>query len=235
MSKSLGNLVDPDEIVARFGADTCRLYTLFAAPPEKDMDWNDSSVEGQSRFLGRVYRFVTRNVDRRGVAGEPGAADRRALRKLHQTLKKITGDFDGRWHFNTSIAALMELVNELYLVEGEMTGSSMGSVLNTLVLMLAPLAPYMAEELWEELGHQGPVFRQAWPVFDEDLAREDEAEVVVQINGKVRARILAAHGTPGEILESMALEDAKVAPQLEGRQVMKVIVVPGKLVNIVIR
>src|SRR3954454_24726752 len=185
MSKSKGNIVDPDEMVERYGADTCRLYTLFAAPPEKDMEWNESSVEGQHRFLGRVYRFVTRNAGRSDDRPS-GEADRKGLRKLHQTVKKITGDFDSRWHFNTSIASLMELVNELYQLEGELTASAASEISGKLVLLLAPFAPYTAQELWSELGKEGHVFLESWPSFDEELAKEDLAEMPIQVNGKLR-------------------------------------------------
>src|SRR3954464_13457276 len=162
MSKSKGNIVDPDEMVEKYGADTCRLYTLFAAPPEKDMEWSESSVEGQHRFLGRVYRFVTRNAGRTDELA-PSAADRKGLRKLHQTVKKITGDFDSRWHFNTSIASLMELVNELYQLEEELTASAATEICTKLVLLLAPFAPYTAQELWAELGRNGQVFARVGP------------------------------------------------------------------------
>jgi leucyl-tRNA synthetase len=234
MSKSKGNIVDPEEMVAKFGADTCRLFTLFAAPPERDMDWLESGAEGQFRFLGRVYRFVTRNAAKM----EPGRApetsgDRRALRKLHQTVDKVTQDFDTRWHFNTSIAAIMELVNELHAQEAELTGGVIAEVLEKLILLLGPFAPYAAEEMWEEIGHTGPVFLQPWPKFDPELAREEEAEIVVQINGKLRGRVYAAHGASREKLEQLATANEKIQPLLEGKKIVKVIVVPGKLVNIV--
>jgi leucyl-tRNA synthetase len=234
MSKSKGNIVDPDDMVKKYGADTCRLYTLFAAPPEKDMDWNESSVEGQHRFLGRVYRFVTRNADRIGT-GEGNDADRQALRKLHQTIRKITGDFDSRWHFNTSIASLMEFLNELYALEDKLSRAPIKEILENLTLMLAPFAPYTAQELWAVLGHNTPAFRESWPSFDEDLAKEDLAEIVLQVNGKLRGRIETAFGTPEEHLKQLALANEKIRPFLEGKQVMKLIVVPDKLVNIVVR
>ncbi len=232
MSKSKGNVVDPDEMVEKYGADTCRLYTLFAAPPEKDMDWNESSVEGQSRFLGRVYRFVSRNVDAEGEAG-PNEADRLTLRKLHQTIRKITNDFDSRWHFNTSIASLMELVNELYQSEAKLSGEARTEVCRKLTLMLAPFAPYTAQDLWAMLGNSGPVFRENWPVFDAELAKEDLAEIPVQVNGRLRAHLHVAFGLPKEELERLALQHEKARPFLDGKQVVKVIVVPDKLVNIV--
>ena len=234
MSKSKGNVVDPDEMVERYGADTCRLYTLFAAPPEKDMDWNESGVEGQRRFLARIYRFVTRNADRSGN-GHSSDADRQALRKLHQTIRKITNDFDSRWHFNTSIASLMELLNELYQLEAELSAASVGEICEKVTLMLAPFAPYTAQDLWAQLGKEGPVFRQPWPAFDAELAKEDVAEIPVQVNGKLRGHVHAPFGSPKGDLERLALENDKVKAFLEGKQVAKVVVVPDRLVNIVAR
>jgi leucyl-tRNA synthetase len=233
MSKSKGNVVSADEMIERFGADTGRLFELFAAPPEKDMDWTDAGAEGAHRFLGRVFRLVTRNAGRAGE-GDP-EADRRALRKLHQTIRKITEDFDKRWHFNTSIAALMELVNVLHDEEAALSGKALGEILPALALLLGPFAPYTAEELWERLGRAGPVFRQRWPAFDAELAKEDLAEVVVQVNGKLRAKLRVPFGIPRQELEQAALADARVQPFLEARQVAKVVVVPDKLVNIVAR
>jgi leucyl-tRNA synthetase len=233
MSKSRGNVVSADEMIGRFGADTGRIFELFAAPPEREMDWTDAGANGAYSFLGRVYRFVTRNVGK-GLPA-PGEGDRKALRKLHQTLKKITEDFESRWHFNTSVAALMELMNELIEVEKQISAPVMAEVIEKLTLMLEPFAPYLAEELWEEQGRPGPVFHHPWPAYDAELAREEEAEVVIQVNGKVRGRIYAAFGTPREALEKNAMNDAKIHPLLDGKQVVKVIVVPDKLVNIVLR
>ncbi|HEX7362059.1 MAG TPA: leucine--tRNA ligase [Bryobacteraceae bacterium] len=232
MSKSKGNVVDPDEMVARYGADTCRLYTLFAAPPEKDMEWDESSVDGQYRFLGRVYRFVTRNAAREDGRAT-GASDREALRKLHQTIRKITNDFDSRWHFNTSIASLMQLVNELYTLEADLSAEAARTICEKLTLMLAPFAPYTAQDLWDTLGHNGPVFRQTWPAFDSELAKEDLLEIPVQVNGKLRGHIHTPLGAPKEQLEQLALENDKVTAFVEGKRIVKIIVVPDKLVNIV--
>ncbi len=234
MSKSKGNVVDPDEMVEKYGADTCRLYTLFAAPPEKDMDWNESSVEGQYRFLGRVYRFVTRNADRTGT-GDLNEADRRALRKLHQTIRKITNDFDSRWHFNTSIASLMELVNELYHVEEKLSGAATRQICEKLTLLLGPFAPYTSQELWDALGQNGPVFREKWPDYDPELAKEALAEIPVQVNGKLRGHLQVAFGLAKEELERLALAHEKVKTFVQGKQVVKVVVVPDKLVNIVVK
>ena len=233
MSKSRGNVVSLDEMVEKFGADTGRVFELFAAPPEKEMDWTDSGANGAYGFLSRVYRFVTRNIGNAQPA--PGEADKKILRKLHQTLRKVTEDFESRWHFNTSIAALMELMNNLQSMEKQISAPVMAEVLEKMALMLEPFAPYLAEELWEEQGRQGPVFNHPWPAYDAELAREEEAEVVIQVNGKLRGRIYVAFGTPRETLEKLALGDAKVQTLLDGKQVVKVIVVPDKLVNIVVK
>ncbi|HEY6347476.1 MAG TPA: leucine--tRNA ligase [Bryobacteraceae bacterium] len=233
MSKSKGNIVDPEEMIDKYGADTCRLFVLFAAPPEKDMPWIEAGVGGLRRFLDRVHRFVMRNLDR-GGAGDAGS-DRRALRKLHQTIRKITEDFTNRWHFNTSIAALMELMNDLYAEEEGLSRAALDQILPSIPLLLGPFAPYLAEELWEAMGRKGPVFRQSWPSYDEELAKEDAAEVVLQVNGKLRGRIFVRFGASNEELEKAALSDPKLQPFLSGKQVVKVIVVPDKLVNIVVR
>jgi leucyl-tRNA synthetase len=236
MSKSRGNVVGADELAARYGADTGRLFVLFAAPPEKELEWQDTGVEGMHRFLARTYRFVTRNLERvrNNEAGDP-EADRRALRKLHQTVRKITQDFELRWHFNTSIAALMELLNELHALEPRLSAAVLGEAMEKITLMLGPFVPYLAEELWEALGRQGPVFKQPWPEYDEELAREEDVEVVVQVNGRVRSHIRAALGASREDLERRALQDDKIRSFVEGKQIVRVIVVPDKLVNFVVR
>ena len=233
MSKSKGNVVDPDEMTGKYGADTCRLFTLFAAPPDQDMPWNENSVAGQHRFLGRVFRFVTRNIDVERAGTE--AAGRQALRKLHQTIQKVTADFDNRWHFNTSIAALMELTNELYALEENIPGAVTADVLTAYVKLLAPFAPYSAQELWELLGHSGPVFKQPWPAFDAALALEDAVEVPVQVNGKLRGKVTVALDASKEELEAVALANDNVRAHTDGKQVVKVVVIPGKLVNVVVK
>ena len=233
MSKSKGNVVGADMLAEKFGADTARMFVLFAAPPEKEVDWRVEGAEGIYRFLGRVYRFATRNVER---IGQPaGSSDKKALRKLHQTLKKVTEDFETRWHFNTCIASVMELVNVLYAEEASIGGAALAEIIEKLALLLAPFAPYLSQEIWEEMGREGPVFRQCWPEFDAELAKEEEAEIVVQVNGKLRARIYASFGTPQGELEQRALADEKVQALMAGKQVMKVITVPDKLVNIVVK
>jgi len=236
MSKSRGNVVSIDQMVETFGADTGRMFELFAAPPEKELDWTDAGANGAYGFLSRVYRFVIRNVG--GGLAESNAdanADSQLLRKLNQTIKKITEDFDSRWHFNTSIAALMEFTNLLHSLEKQISKPVMEEALEKLTLMLEPFAPFLAEELWEALGRTGPVFHQRWPDYDEALAREESAEVVIQVNGKLRGRIFADFGTPRESLERLALGDAKVQTLLDGKKIVKIIVVPDKLVNIVVK
>jgi leucyl-tRNA synthetase len=233
MSKNKGNVISADDMITKFGADTGRLFELFAAPPEKDMDWTDTGAEGAYRFLGRVFRFVSRNADR-DPAGD-GSGDRKALRKVHQSLHRMTDDFESRWHFNTSIAGLMELVNVLYEEEATLSRAALDQILPTLVLMLGPFAPFAAEEMWEILGRTGPVFRQAWPKYDAELEKEDAAEVILQVNGKLRGRLTVAFGADKTALEKAALADPKVLAFVEGKQIVKVIVVADKLVNIVVK
>ena len=236
MSKSKGNVVDADMLAGKFGTDTARMFVLFAGPPEKEVDWRSEGAEGIYRFLGRVYRFFTRNVERASVSeGGPADADRKVLRKLHQTVKKITEDFESRWHFNTSIAAVMELVNDLYTAEAELSGSVLAEALEKLALLLGPFAPYLAQELWEELGRSGPVFRQPWPSYDAEFAREDQVQWIVQVNGKLRSHYLAPSGTPVDQVVAGTRSDPKVQAHLNGKQELKVITVPDKLVNFVVR
>ncbi len=232
MSKSKGNVVGADMLADQLGADTARMFVLFAAPPEKEVDWRREGAEGVYRFLGRVYRFTTRNA---GLGGAQGAADRKVLRKLHQTIRKITEDFETRWHFNTCIASIMELVNVLYAEEAGISAAAMPQILERMALLLAPFAPYLAQEMWEELGHEGPIFRQSWPAFDPQLAKEEEAEVVVQVNGKLRSRISVPFGMIEDELIARAMADEKIKLGIEGKQIVKTMVVPDKLVNIVVK
>jgi leucyl-tRNA synthetase len=234
MSKSKGNVVPADEVADKHGADAARLFALFAAPPEKDVDWIDAGVEGVYRFLGRIYRFATRNLPASECKGD-GASDAKILGKLHRTLKKITSDFDSRWHFNTSIAAIMELVNEVYLEEAHISAAAMEQTIRILTLILAPFAPYLAQELWEEQGGAGAVFKQPWPDFDPDLARESEVEIAIQINGKLRGRMTVPAGTDTNGLTSLAKDDEKIQALIAGKTVVKIIAVPDKLINLVIK
>ena len=234
MSKNKGNVVSADEMIDRFGADTGRVFELFAAPPERDLEWTDAGAEGCLRFLSRVFRFITRNLDVES-ASEPTAADRKIQRKLHQTLRKVTDDFETRWHFNTSIAAMMELVNEAYALEQELSAPVRRDLLEKLTLMLAPFAPYMTQEIWELMGKPGPVFRQQWPEHDEELAREEGAEVILQVNGKLRSKVIVPFGTGREELERLTKADDKIQAHLQDKQIVKIIVVPDKLVNVVVK
>jgi leucyl-tRNA synthetase len=247
MSKSKGNVISPDDMIARYGADATRMYALFAAPPDRDLEWQEEGVAGISRFLSRVYRLTMKYSETGSQRiGEPAsiadhsAAGQALLRKLHQTIAKITLDFSGRWHFNTCIASIMELVNmivanEAAMDSGEVSPATLGEVFRNLVLMLAPFAPFLAAELWEAIGGEGPVFRAAWPLANAELTREAEMEIPVQINGKLATVIRVPAGSDEMTIKAAALADAKVAARMEGKTVVKVIVVPGKLVNIVVR
>jgi leucyl-tRNA synthetase len=244
MSKSLGNVVSPDEMVAHFGADAARLYSLFAAPPDRDLDWQETGIEGIRRFLGRVYAFFTHAPARAGSydigysARDLAPKARAVLRKLHQTIARITEDFKGRWHFNTSVAALMELLNtctaeqELFASDGP--AAFRADVQRKFVLLLAPFAPYLAHELWEMLGETDNLLKALWPKFDAELAKEEEIEIPVQVNGKLRGKIVVAPGTSEEEIFEKALADPKVQSFIVGKQIVKKIYT-GKLVNIVVR
>ena len=248
MSKSLGNGVDPDEMIAAFGADAARLFILFAAPVENELRWLESGIEGAVRFLRRVYTMVWRWHERLSnktgtvTAGEAetGGGTRALRRKTHQTIAKVTGDFEGLY-LNTSVAALMELFNELNDLDANPASASEDEVfavreaLDSLVLMLAPLAPHIAEEMWQALGHEGGLKTARWPVADAELARSEQLEIPIQVNGKLRSRVLAAPEVSEEELRAAALADEKIQSLIEGHQVVKVIVVPQRLVNVVIR
>ncbi len=245
MSKSKGNVVGAMEMAVKYGADTGRVYTLFAAPPEKDMEWSEQSVEGCARFLKRVHRLVDRHAATvRGHAAGVGELwkssekEKILLRKTHQTLRRATFDFETRWHFNSAIALIMELVNEIHAQEPFAVSVSpqvLKEVLELLTLMLAPMAPHLAEELWEMLGHSGGLIKASWPQYRAELAAEEKVEVPVQVNGKLRGKITVEVGLDEESLAARALSDPKVAETIRGKQIVKTIVVPDKLVNIVVR
>ena len=246
MSKSLGNVVSPDEMIARYGADAARLYSLFAAPPDRDLDWQDSGIEGIQRFLGRVYRFIMRNAHpdhpdwHKPVPAELSPEARAIQRKLHQTIKRVSDDFQGRWHFNTCISAIMELVNTLYGAEAAIAKNAipapfLADVQRKLVLLLAPFAPYLAHELWEMLGEKGNLLRAPWPKYDAALAKEEELEIPVQVNGKLRDLIVVPADADEAFVLERALASEKVKAAIAGKQILKRIYVPGKMVNLVVK
>ncbi len=246
MSKSKGNIVGAIDMAEKYGADTGRLYMLFANQPEKDLEWSEDSIEGAWRFVNKVYRLVERHaaelrdVDARAVADLAGATEkeRRLLRKTHETLRRVTQDFDARWHFNSAIALIMELHNEIHAAEPLSEGvrpEVRKEVLELLTLMLAPMTPHLAEELWEMLGHTGGLWTVRWPAFNAELAKEDEVEIVVQVNGRVRGKLVVAAGLSEAGVVSKALADPAVVHHLNGKEVVKRIVVPNKLVNLVVK
>jgi leucyl-tRNA synthetase len=241
MSKSKGNVVDPDALIRKYGADTARLFSLFAAPPEKDLDWSDQGVDGSFRFLNRVWKLVHDKLDLVKHAGRVDisalTAEERTLRRsVHKTIRKVTEDLDERFHFNTAIAAVMELLNTLQSTElsSPQQGAVMKEALESLVLLLAPIVPHICEELWQRLGHAELLSSTPWPDYDPAAVVDEEVLVVVQVNGKLRSKITLPAGMDEDALKAKALADEKVQPFLEGLQVRKVICVPGKLVNIVV-
>jgi leucyl-tRNA synthetase len=244
MSKSKGNVVGAHEMADKYGADTGRLYTLFAAPPEKDLEWSEESIDGAWRFLNRVFRLIERHANalrQAKVATAPVSApsdkEKRLLRKAHQTLQRVTSDFETRWHFNSAIALIMELTNEIYGCEPLDDGiraEVQKEVLELLTLMLAPMTPHIAEEMWEMLGHSNGLSTSAWPVANAELAKDDEVEVPVQVNGKLRGKLSVAAGIAQENLVKLALAEHVVAQHIDGKRIVKIVYVPNKLLNFVV-
>ncbi len=251
MSKSKGNVVDPDEMMQKFGADALRLYVMFVAPPEKDVEWSDSSLEGSWRFLSRAWRIVDQwsgsikdsapaaSLDAAGF----DAAERRLRRKTHETIKRVTVDVEQRIHLNTAVSALMELVNGLYAFSetaqkgGAVRAQSLSvlrEAIEALMVMISPFAPHMAEELWEGTGHTGGIEKASWPSFDEAVARADEIVVPVQVNGKLRSRLTVPAETAESELRERALADPAVRPHIDGKTIKSVVIVKGKLINVVV-
>ena len=258
MSKSKGNVVDPDDMMLAYGADALRLYETFVAPPEKEVEWTDSGLEGSFRFLTRVWRLVESLCELLRGSSIDGFStlklnnvERDLRRKTHDTIRRVTSDIDPRVHLNTAVSALMELVNELYVFcdgigRGPITASNKSSksvrresvqvvqeAVESLVLMLSPFTPHIAEELWEMLGHTGGVTAAGWPTYDEAVAKLDEIIVPVQVNGKVRARLTVQAGLDDSDLEALALADSRIVSHVQDKVVQKVVVVHGKLVSIV--
>ncbi len=243
MSKSKGNVVTPDEIVEKYGADTGRLFILFASPPEKDLDWNDQGVEGCHRFLRRIWRLVQECLEQFAAgkgSSEIGEKEVDLERSVHAAIKKVTFDIKERFNFNTAISAIMELVNSIYAYrqsgnEGSYNHQTLSNALEKTILLLAPFAPHLAEEAWQLLGNKESVHRQQWPSYDPEKLHEEEVEVVVQINGKVRGRMTVPADYGEEELTAEARRQERVKELLEGKSIVKVITVPGRLVNIVVR
>jgi leucyl-tRNA synthetase len=242
MSKSRGNVVDPDEIIGHYGADALRLFILFASPPDKEFAWNEDGIEGCSRFLHRLWQLVH---DCRDVFGaEPGGAaeDRAAAglrRKMNQAIKKVTDDIEKRFHLNTAISHIMELSNGLRRDREALKTTAAGRTLlrqslEAILLLLAPFAPHFCEELWQATGHSQPLFRAAWPSYDPAWAAEETATIVVQVNGKLRDRFEAPVGTGEAEMRETALGLDKVRVAIGGAKVRKVVCIPDKLVNIVV-
>ncbi len=241
MSKSKGNVVSPDEIVAKYGADTGRLFILFAAPPEKDLDWSDQGVEGSHRFLRRVWRLVE-EITRQSVWGgsDTGPVEAVLNRAVHAAMKKVTDDIQERFNFNTAISAIMEMVNAIYAYRQEVEPErqhrgALREAMIKLILILAPFAPHLAEEAWQMLGHGKSVHRQAWPDYDPSMLQLEEVEVVIQINGKVRGRITVPIGLEGDAMLEAARANERVSALIRDKEIVKAVTVPGKLVNIVVR
>jgi leucyl-tRNA synthetase len=255
MSKSKGNVVGAIDMAEKYGCDTARMYTLFAAPPEKDLEWNEQGIEGCARFLHRVFRLIDRyTAALRGLSSadlRPGKSlwtdlrilaaasekEKILLRKAHQTLHRVTSDFDARWHFNTSVALIMELVNKLHdnePLDKHVRPEILKQVLELLVVMLAPIAPHLSEELWEMLGHKERLYCEQWPEYSAKLAKEEQVEIVIQINGRVRGKICVDVGLPEEELAERAFADPKIGELLRGARVVRRVVVPNKLVNVVV-
>jgi leucyl-tRNA synthetase len=259
MSKSKGNVVDPDEMLAKYGADALRLYVMFVAPPEKDVEWSDAGLEGSFRFLIRVWRLVDHWAETIGGEGVPQCGDdcndaERALRrKTHETIRRVTVDIDERMHLNTAISSLMELVNELYAfsettphgapsrgeppvgrIERTQTIAALREAIDALVLMLSPFAPHTAEEMWQMLGHAEGLSQVSWPNFDPEVAKAQEVVVPVQINGKIRARVTVPAGLSDEELQQRALQDVVVRTHTDGKSIRKIIVGKGPLVSVVV-
>lgn len=243
MSKSKGNVVTPDEIIEKYGADTARLFILFVGPPEQDAEWNERGVEGSFRFVTRTYREISRYADavKNALPVEDDRladAERMLLRKLHQTIKRVREDMEKRWHFNTCVAALMEFLNVLAQFDPEKNPRGKDvwkECAQKFVVLLSPFVPHLAEELWEMLGQQGSVYEKPVPVWDEKWFREEAVTFVVQINGKVRDRLVVSADIPEEQLKTLALERPKIKTHINGREVLKVVVVPKKLVNVVVK
>ena len=241
MSKSLGNVVSPEEIIAKYGADTARLFILFAAPPDRELDWSDKGVEGSYRFLSRVYRLVyeikAKYPDVPDAFEIGTEADKALNYALNFSIKKVSEDVGGRFNFNTAISSVMELVNEMYKYKerDDVNPGLLGKAAKDLILMLSPFVPHICEEMWEHMGQKQSVTTMRWPEYDEGALVRDSVEIVVQINGKVKEKLVVAADADKQELEKIALENDRIKHLLDGKTVVKVVAVPGRLINIVVR
>ncbi|RJQ13708.1 MAG: leucine--tRNA ligase [Nitrospiraceae bacterium] len=245
MSKSKGNVVDPDFLINKYGADTVRVFCMFAAPPERDLEWSDQGVEGAYRFLNRIWGIVYKNSDKLQVASYK-LTDKAVsslvpchlslLRKTHQTIRRVTDSIERDYHFNTAIAALMELINEVssFVPVNESGLALRRFSIKHVILLLAPFAPHITEELWKAIGEKESILKEKWPVWDEEAAKEEETELVIQVNGKVRGKLLIPAGLDDEAVKEKAFSDPKIQELVNGKILKKIVVVKGKLVNIVI-
>ena len=243
MSKSVGNVVSPDEIIAKYGADTARLFILFAAPPERDLDWNDTAVEGAYRFLNRVWRAVEDLKDYMTAEAIDAAALTEAEKKLrlavNASVKKVTEDCD-RFSFNTAISSVMEMVNALYnykenTPKENYNGAVITEAIDNLILLLYPFVPHITSELWEMSSHNSDISVHDWPAADASALVVNEIEVVVQINGKIRDKVVISPDATQDEMQEIALSNEKIKALIEGKQVVKVIAIPKKLINIVVK
>ena len=241
MSKSVGNIVSPQEIIKKYGSDTARMFILFAAPPDRDLDWSDSGVEGSYRFLNRVWRIVT-DIIESGSMGKSytvsSDAGKALYYQLNKSVKKVTDDLgEDRMSFNTAISSIMELVNEMYRYKdtSDADYALLAAAAEKLVLLISPFAPHISEEMWSLMGKTNSVYFERWPEFDAEALVLDTVEIVVQINGKVRMKADVENGLSREELEAFMLADEKVKALISGKEVVKVIAVPGKLINIVVK
>jgi leucyl-tRNA synthetase len=241
MSKSKGNTVSPEDIINQYGADTARLFILFAAPPEKELEWSDAGVEGSYRFLNRVYRLVYELADEIRDASDCYEIltddDKELAYVLNNTLQKVTEDMGIRFNFNTALSSIMILVNELYRYKTleNINKGLLKYAVNCMILILSPFSPHICEEMWQHMGHSNSLYKEKWPEADESAMVKDEIEIVIQINGKVKEKIQVENNlSKNEFLES-ALKNDKVKALIEGKNIIKMIPVPGKLINIVIK
>lgn len=241
MSKSVGNVVSPEEIIKKYGADTARLFILFAAPPERELDWSDAGVEGSFRFLNRVYRLVYELRELIQVAPDSyileTEEDKSLAFAMNSTIKKVSEDVGGRFSFNTAISSIMEMVNEMYKYK-EYDDINLGllkAAVNNLVLILSPFTPHICEEMWQNLGHNQSVYQTEWPKYDESALVKDTVEIVIQINGKVKEKMNVANNLDKATFEKMAMENDKVKALTEGKTIVKIVAVPNKLLNIVVK